>query len=238
MKLWNYDNFVINMNEGLIHTYSIKTSIRILTNKISSFGIKNFRISNYEERTIVIVIESLFFNIDLDVLINIINMLGYFPSIFNFYDKNETFIDSIKYENINNEKKYNKFIKEFKEKLEKSYNFEIQIESKFNQIVNKPDKVFHLTRIENLDKILKIGLVSKSNSKIAYHPSRIYFGFEADVVKNLSFQFGKGEYVLLEIDLIKINIKLYNDPDFYENGCYTIDNIPPKCIKIIDKIIV
>lgn len=59
-------------------------------------------------------------------------------------------------------------------------------------------------------------------------------GYNPIIVKNLSFQFEKGRYILLEINTIGLNIELYDDPDFSKNGGYTYSNIPPANIKIID----
>lgn len=86
-----------------------------------------------------------------------------------------------------------------------------------------------------MKKKKKMGLIPKSKNKRANHHDRVYLGYNKNIVKNLAYQFKSGEYILLEIDTMGLDIILYDDPDFSKNGGYTYSNIHPKYIKIIDK---
>lgn len=49
------------------------------------------------------------------------------------------------------------------------------LESKFDEVLkHKPNTIYHVTNINNLNKIKKIGLVPKSKNKKSHHLDRIY----------------------------------------------------------------
>ena len=131
------------------------------------------------------------------------------------------------------------------------------LEAKFDQLINPvPSKLYHITLDIYVDKILKIGLIPRSKSKISNHPDRIYL---SDSIKEI---IPFGEYILSEYNLrIKDNIKtkiaknfnifeidtkcfnrqdengfvmkLYKDVNFPDNGFYTLNNISPEFLKLI-----
>lgn len=248
LKNWgvhNYSNFVNLIKDGLIHTYPIKTAVKLIKRDLN--GIKASVDVEEETGTIFLKGYSDSFNRgNIEQLIRVITLCGYFPSIFEFYDGDDNFLKSLNYKLVSNEVEYFLFLSDLDFEIKNSYFIQIVIESKFNKpITNIPDKLYHVTPSVFREKILSIGLSPKSLSKKAYHPGRIYLGFNLLVTKNLAYQFNyKGEYILIEINMDKIGlnnlklkdyIQLYDDPDFPNNGCYTNENIPPNCIKEILK---
>ena len=183
-----------------------------------------------------------FINKDLSNLIGGINLCGYFPSTFEFYDENDSLIDIVIYKDIDiysklGKKQSDEFFNNLNDKIEKSYFVQITIESKFNLKVIVPHKIYHVTKSVNLPSILKSGLIPKSNNEKAFHSERIYFGYNPVMVVNLADQFDeKCEYVLLEINTNFNNpVIFYDDPDFSTFACYTNNNIPPSNIKVLRK---
>jgi hypothetical protein len=109
-------------------------------------------------------------------------------------------------------------------------------ESKFGEeYTNTVSKLYHMTDIDNVDKILSEGLVPKSRSKKSLHPERIYLGISKESFDEEFTDF-KNELdrgVTLEVDASNLNLKLYIDPNM-NNAVYTYDNINPKYITRID----
>ena len=243
--IYNYNNFVDLIVDGLIHTYPIKTTVKLIKRDLN--GIKANIDIEEETGTIFLKGHSDSFNIDnINQLIRVINLCVYFPSVFELYDKDDNLLKSFNYKLTSNEKENEIFLSSLDFEIKKSYFTQIIIESKFNKSVEKiPNKLYHVAPYVFRNKILLKGLSPKTLSKKAYHPGRIYLGFDILITKNLAYQFGhKGEYILFEIDTDKVGvnnlklkdyIQLYDDPDFPKNGCYTNENIPPGCIKEILK---
>ena len=223
----NFKKFIEFMNEGMIKTYPLKTTIKLLTRKLGELKITSA--VDFEESTDTIFVKTVSGDLTDDKLseiFNVVSLCGYFPSTIDYYNSDDMIINSIKYnENF---------------KLIKNNDVEfiqIIIESKFNKIIKNPKKLYHITKLNNIKRIEKYGLVPKSENKKAYHKERIYFGINVADVINLIYQFDdKTEYILLEIDTTNLDIILYDDPDFTKNGCYTHDNIPYSNNKIIRKI--
>jgi hypothetical protein len=230
--IYNWENFISLLNEGLIHTYPIKTVVKLITNELSRLKLLVSIDTEISTNTIFVKgYSKTFYNKDIKHFISVISLCGYFPSTFKFYNKKDELIDKLIYENIDDE-----FLKTLNEKILNSYFTQITIESKFNKIVNVPNKLYHVTLCKNTNRILKYGLISKNNNKRAYHIERIYFGYNKIITKNLAYQFDeKSKYILLEIDTIGLNIIFYDDPDFTNDGCYTYDNISPNRIKILEQ---
>lgn len=243
--IYNYNNFVDLIVEGLIHTYPIKTTVKLIKRELN--GIKSNIDIEEETGTIFLKGYSDSFNKDNIIqLIRVITLCGYFPSIFELYDEDDNLLKSFNYKSLTNEKENELFLSNLLFEIQKSYFTQIIIESKFNRnITNILNKLYHVAPYKFREKILSKGLSPKTLSKKAYHPGRIYLGFNLLITKNLAYQFEhKGEYVLFEIDTDKIGvnnlklkdyIQIYDDPEFPKNGCYTNENIPPSCIKEILK---
>jgi hypothetical protein len=236
MKLLNYLNF---LKEGLINTQSsdiVLNKVKFLPNNLiynikhtKSDNLIHFEISYFNKLSEISktfdVIESYF-----------INMMGWFPSNMkvkilsgmensmqynrDYLIKNMSFIDSVC----------------------------IIFESKFDIESNIPDKLYHLSIKEFQKSILKTGISPKSKSKISYHDSRIYVCKSIlackTLIPNMKMIYNQQKWsnpkskindtwIIYEIDTKDLDIKLYYDPN-YLGGYYTLSNIPPKNIKIID----
>jgi len=243
--IYNYKNWISLINEGLIHTYPIKTAIKLITRELSELGIKSSIDAEYDTSTIFMKgYSDSFVDKDIKSLIRVIATCGYFPSTIELYDENDILIKSIVCKGVNyTDQDYDTFFNIVNDDIKKSYYTQFTIESGFNKLIDVPNLVFHVTKSRYLDKILKIGLIPKSGNKKAYHHDRIYLGYDMNMVENLSNQFSeKCEYVLLEIDTSGLKfdssglpVKFYDDPDFSGNGCYFNGNIPPENIKVLYK---
>lgn len=109
--------------------------------------------------------------------------------------------------------------------------------------------LYHCTDSVNINKILKKGLVPRSNNTLFMFPDRIY-AFKGDTLTQEQIEImcriqmkhnddvlwkknpiEKLEYYLLTIDISKIpqNVKLYSDP-LSNDAVFTNDNIPPSAI--------
>lgn len=109
--------------------------------------------------------------------------------------------------------------------------------------------LYHCTDSVNINKILKKGLIPRSNNALFMFPDRIY-AFKGDVLTQEQIEImyqiqmkhnedisgtknpiEKLEYYLLTIDINKIpqDVKLYSDP-LSKGAVFTNDNIPPSAI--------
>ena len=91
------------------------------------------------------------------------------------------------------------------------------------------------------DKILKNGLCPKSKNKIGTHDNRIYvcvdpkhcydlieiFKFINHDIKNVD-----KKWIIYKIDTDRLDINLYDDPNFKDKGFYLLNNVPPESITI------
>lgn len=123
----------------------------------------------------------------------------------------------------------------------------LQVEAKFDLELTDIEfpVLYHTSPIINNIKIKEIGLIPKNQSKISYHPERIYFTKTSEELDTIAYQFYKlntnvVEFSAYEVDIERAkennpNLRLFNDPNF-NNGIYTLSNIPPQFIKLIDKI--
>ena len=102
--------------------------------------------------------------------------------------------------------------------------------------------LYHVSPAKYDERILKIGLIPKSKSKLANHPERIYLTKTEKDAEFLADKFttfdGYGIYTIYKIDIHKLiqqnkNIKFYKDPAFPERGIYVTVNIPPSCIQVV-----
>lgn len=233
-EILKYNEFFNYIKEGLIKTYPIKTTVKLLKREFRGL---TFNI-DFEMDTNTIFIKLLSKDINLHRLISIyrsINLCGYFVSNYDFYNASDDVIGYLVHENGLS----SKFTESLSDMINNSHFVQITIESKYNKDVKIPELLYHVTSKDNQPKIEKVGLVPKSKNKRANHNDRIYLGFDKIITKNLSYQFQeKGSYILLKIETSGLNIKIYDDPDFTESGVYTYDNIPSSNIKIIEEFIV
>lgn len=113
---------------------------------------------------------------------------------------------------------------------------------------NKPTFLYHITPAANYYKIIENGLSPRTNSKLGYHPERVYFLKNIDneqMLKNFIsklFFYNKNDfrlkenYVILKIDLLENDKtearprpKFYSDPNM-KDGVFTLENIHPRAI--------
>ena len=248
--IYNFENFVYSINEGLIKTYDIDKTIKDTSTLLDSYNIK-FDIIKDDN---VFNIEIFEFNkIKLDVieilLSSLFNLYGWFPS-------------KMKMENIYgmfNTKKFNK--DELYLASKNLLSIKLTFESKFDVLIaDIPEKLYHLTIQQYENSILKNGLEPKYKSKLTLHDydGRIYlcdsllkceslipkmklfyteekFDILYDL-KNIKKFYNKNtKYIIFEIDTNKANIdKLYLDPNF-TGGFYYLNNVSSEFLKIVEK---
>ena len=210
--------------EGLHITHPIGTSIEILQNwgiwkNNSNISFETLNDSKILVKVITISIE------EFDKILLLSNNLGYFPSFIEGGD------------NKNQKYNYNKVV----DYINNNISFKLKLEAKYDLEVtgskNIPHVLYHITDLKYKDKILKLGLIPKSKSKIANHPSRIYLMFSPNdmgiLLKNPKS--GIKNPCMFEIDIHKTHnkIRIFNDPNFSNKGIYTYDNIAPQYLKLI-----
>ena len=238
-----FSQYISLLSEGLIKTHDGKKAISYLVdslrrlgfecqgkleNKIISFKIRKF---NYIAPDRI------------DLLLDHMNMImtnkfGWFPA-------------SMDMSLLNGMKRLKAYSEEeIKYRRSTLDSIEIQFDSKFDDYSIWSGKLYHLTIKEYLPKILKLGLNTKSKSKLSFHLDRIYvcktpnecellipqmklhYAEERDTnyfdIGNKKWK-KNTEWVILETEVEKV--KLYNDPR-YEDGFYILNNITPSKIKV------
>lgn len=227
------------INEGLIRTVNLKKAISIIKRKLVDIAAVpeesdngtlaiNFY-SKKDKRNIRFVDEH-----GLRFVIMICENLGYFPSKFSNY----TNIGILtKFE----ETKVNNIIKNAGDLMS------IEFHPKFSPSLSRteiPDTLYHISDGSNKEKILRIGLSPRSDSKIESHPSRVYFCKTKQCLLKLlkNDKFYKKNSKSTKICLYRINmielknsIDLYIDPSHTE-AYFTYDNIRPTYIELLQEI--
>lgn len=205
------------LEEGLIHTYSIDTTIRYVK---SYFGLSDEEIfkgdgENGYERIFVKMYND---KRNHNIMNRAMNLCGYFPSHFTNIENGYVVVQ---YESKHDE--------DISEELRKTETF-----------------LTHITPTYNEEKILKYGFSPRAKNYVFNFPDRVYFSVGSavpkeslEMVKMLSLtnasKGNDGNYTVFRIDISKIpeNVKFFKDQN-YKNGIYTTENIRPDCI--IDKI--
>ena len=127
----------------------------------------------------------------------------------------------------------------------------ITYESKYDKLVNIPNKLYHLSIQQYENSVLKNGLIPKSKSKLSKHLDRIYLCSDTKDCYNLISKmnllyamnkFSKSKnnintkWIIYEIDTNDLDLKLYQDPNYTNStAAYTTDNINRDNITIFDK---
>lgn len=210
-----------SIEEGLISTANSDESIKILN---TGFGDKIKVVKNSESDT---VLDVYLFEYDekiIESLFSTITNLGYFVSMYSIdgfhrkFNENDFLLDLIKH----------KYLKPIFLKLEPN------LDKKDDSLY---DDVFHVTHNRFIEKIKKIGLVPKTNSKVSSHPDRVYFVKGIEGAKSLAKRFSNLEYkfphnyVLLKIKKEAFNnIRVFSDPNLKNKGFYILGNIHPSSI--------
>jgi hypothetical protein len=232
-----YDELI---KEGLIRTWNIYKYENNLRMELFNIGL-NFDLNIIDKFTYEILLYDINWLNDENVLkeffaINI-NTLGYYPSFFFTILKNgmqksfkydrKIFNDNLKIANIDKMKII------FNSKYEDGY---------YTNDLIVPDKLYHVSPTINRNKILTNGLYPKTNMRKENHPERIYFAYNYDDCDKLIDNFKINDiinnkintkYDLYEINSKELNIIIHTDPNFFDKGCYTYDNINPNKIKLI-----
>ena len=209
--------------EGLIKTYSVEETLRMLDNIDISEDCIRVYYNNTPKFYILIENNKDSFNI----LNQKFDLYGWFFS--------DAEVGDNYYKNIEDV---------FKLNIDKIW---VSFSAKFDVLLSVSERsnyYYHVTTKYKLDNILKIGLTPKTNSKIANHPDRIYLLtinnneiieqliHELFMSNTLDYKYKK-EYVLLRIYIPNTPpLRLFRDSET-EGGVYSIDNIKPEKIKVI-----
>lgn len=208
------EEYELNLKEGLIKTTNIGKTINIIQKQFPSLSIeKNKENNTFKIRGIN--------QTNFPLLLKLTNNLGWFPS----------WVSSPFYNG-----------KYFKD-VEVNETSKIKFEAKYDEkIENIPQFLYHISPIENIEKILQKGLSPKSRSKASFHPERVYLLKSSEEAESLADMFytktGETLWGLLEINTSMIPgdyLRLYKDPN-YDYGYYTLNNIPPQAIKKVKEI--
>jgi len=168
---------------------------------------------------------------NLDIILKFINNLGYFPAVMALNSK----LVKFDYDDVVKHLSYPKLLSR------------IDFEPKFDpEILEReiPDMAYHIAPTQNEEKILELGLAPKNKEKISKHPPRIYLSTSVESVEILAQHptFKKNKSLtIFGVDLGTLKkvrkIKWFSDPNFDdEGGFYTLENIPPKYIKVVKRI--
>ena len=218
----------IEINEGLITTYPMDYLVKKIT-RLLGMGMK-IKFHKHIDKLFNTLSVS-FRTADIEVL-NLLSdygtSCGYFISAILVNDK---WLSNIK-----------------QVKLEKESLIEVVFESKFDEEVESiPNKLYHVTPYDYVDKILKKGLIPKSKSKLSFHIDRIYLAINIKAAKSIinefkihdTFNKKSRNYSILEIDTDNLHVKFMKDPnatlpDGEILGIYTHENIHSKFIKLYE----
>ena len=230
----SYSDFMLNET---LKTTNIDTTIDIVDWEISLMHFENTIVKNDNK------IELTLYNFN--YIRGIRLSLEYFDSL--FIDRHGWFPSTMKLINISDMYNNLSYNEEYLIKNQTTLNkVTIVYEPKFDLLLDVPNKMYHLTIQSYEDKILTKGLIPKSKSKLSKHLDRIYLCSDVEYCYKLITRM-KVEYdyinnphldtkwVIFEIDMEGLDIKLYSDPNYKNKGSYVVDNIPPNRITLFDK---
>lgn len=114
------------------------------------------------------------------------------------------------------------------------------------EFVKKSHYVYHVTYKENIKDILKKGLRPKAKKmqdavRYRYYTDRIFLIADSPELKDNLYKVIDDlkiydDYIILKIDISKLNITFWWDDASTGNTVYTVESIPPKLIEVIDNI--
>jgi len=226
----NYKEYVELIKEGLIRTHNIINCESSLERELYLIGIKfEIKIHSKLKFDLSLFKTNIIDNDYLEYIVNYIEkQLGYFPSFI-------TVENNIGKNGFKFDKKY----------LSNKYkSIEIIFEAKYDDGFYKnditvPNVAYHLSPVENENKINRIGLCVKSYNRKNEHPERIYLFSDIDECDDLLNSLKINDklhgiirnYNLYEVEMSDKNI-IHTDPN-YSKGFYTYDSFNPKFLKII-----
>ena len=165
--------------------------------------------------------------------------MGYFISNIQFIDKNNITKQQIEYY------KRDRIVELFNDK--NILNLILIIEPKFNyEFLDLPEKLYHISYKKYRHKILKNGLVPSHKNNLMYYPDRTFLFIDKSVIsKYINIFYNhlprKQKEQIVEFDIYELQTKylekltFYIDPQTLE-GIYTLENINPKYLELIDTI--
>lgn len=234
-KRLRYDKEQKLLNEGLILTQPMEKSIKVIEN--AGFEVIMFNSVNYKNRFFVEINEH---DSDWHKLLKIAENLGWYPSHVHSSDIKHP--NMIKFTNSNLKTYLSKY-RQIWVLFEPKYDFELNVRSY--------DYFYHFTHKIFADRILKNGLDPRTEDKTSAHPPRVYLAFHASGAE----KFGRKivnrvtkikpedrKYhnrltddlvgVILKIDVSELPryFKIYQDPNYLHDGCFTLNTVPPNAI--------
>lgn len=250
MFIKNFKDYIDNLNEGLIKTYDGNYTIE---NTLDDLKLLGFNVSGYFKDDMIHLKVFNFSTIDSSQINNFFDLLA--AKLTNQFAWFPATVEIVLLNNMSNKINYNEdyLLQNHKNIL----NIEITYDSKFDdEELNVPSKLYHLSIKEYKNKINKYGLYPKSKSKKSSHIDRIYLCknisdcrllipqmkiiYNQEKITNhvnlKNLKWNKNiEYVIYEIDNSDKNIKIFKDPRYKDLGYYTLDNISPNKLKVIEE---
>lgn len=114
------------------------------------------------------------------------------------------------------------------------------------EFVKKQRYVYHITRKDNIQNILKKGLCPKVKKnddeyRYRYYTERVFLivnseNIKSDITHVINDLNLWKDYAILKIDISKLNITYWWDDASRGNTVYTVESIHPKFIEVIDNI--
>jgi hypothetical protein len=202
------------LNETL-KTHDINLTIRNVDDVLSSLKY-NYKIEKEENRIFIFLFEvskTPLFKIQIENLNNLmIDRHGWFPS-------------RMIIKNIHGYEKKSHYDQEFLfDTFDYIETLVIRYESKYDEEIKLPDKLYHLSIQQYNEQISKKGLIPKTKNKISNHLDRIYICTNPKDCYNLINQMNlhysikndpkNKKWIIYEIDTNNIKMKIYKDPCF------------------------
>lgn len=233
--IYSFPKYLQHIKEGLIKTYDIDFVLDKSIRELDVLNVK-YKIEKKINNTIKLTIYN-FNKVYIKHLFgllnkNFTNLFGWFPTY--MYITNLSGMSNA----MNYDENYLKTTYEYLDEVSIIY------ESKFDIETEIPNKLYHISIQEYMNKILSIGLVPKTKNKKSSHGERIYVCKSVEdclfLVEKMKFYFFSKDkintnWIIYEIDTKDLNLLLYNDPNFINKGYYLLGNVPPMNIKVVLK---
>lgn len=235
------DPFNGEIYEGLIKTTKLSQAMDVLSRQLNNYPELDL-VDNPKTNEIIVGFKPEYMDVKyskytdqtydpkISNLLKLVNNLGYFPSIIKFELNNQPEQYNIRY----NSKDFRQLIDE----KEPTYLIFV-FEPKYDDVIEPPNYVYHITDSKFIDNIKSIGLKPKTLSKRSSHPERIYFSLNKNANNKLweKIKYHIKNGILLTIDTTELNNTFYSDPNFKNLGIYTYENISPSSIVKYEPII-
>ena len=252
-NIYNYYKF----NEMLKHTLSLGQTQQKITTDV--FQLNNNKISKndyfltIEGKNIIVELKNHYDINEVKYILSSIYSTGFFIS--KYYISSKKMNDYL----IKDE---NEFLLYWSTSKKKNIKYDKNIikiklfcEPKWDNSVQAPELIYHITEQENTKFILKHGLIPRSEKKKSYHPHRIYFISDKKQIKAMFMSLKQNnffnkyknniKYDVLKIDTRNLKSKGFNEKDynnvFYDDknsqGIYTYDRIQKENITMYKEIL-